>query len=54
MYVAEVPGAVIVADRASWAGWTASRLDRHDPLHIIALLSPGYPPVSYTHLTRSS
>ena len=26
VYLAEVPGAVIVADRASWAAWTSSRL----------------------------
>jgi hypothetical protein len=42
VYVAEVPGAVIVADRAIWAAWTASRLDAHDPLHAIALLNPGF------------
>jgi Asparagine synthase len=43
VYVAEVPGAVIVADRAIWAAWTASRLDAHDPLHVAALLNPGFP-----------
>ena len=43
VYVAEVPGAVIVADRAIWAAWTASLLDAHDPLHVAALLSPGFP-----------
>jgi hypothetical protein len=43
VYVAEVPGAVIVADRALWAAWTASRLDSHDPLHVCALLNPGFP-----------
>ena len=43
VYVAEVPGAVIVADRAMWAAWTASRLDTRDPLHAIALLNPGFP-----------
>ena len=43
VYVAEVPGAVIVADRALWAAWTANRLDSHDPLHAAALLSPGFP-----------
>jgi hypothetical protein len=48
VYVAEVPGAVIVADRAIWAAWTASRLDAHDPLHAIALLNPGFPLSSVT------
>jgi hypothetical protein len=48
VYVAEVPGAVIVADRAIWAAWTASRLDAHDPLHAIALLNPGFPLGSVT------
>jgi hypothetical protein len=43
VYVARVPGAVIVADRATWAAWTASRLDAHDPLHVAALLNPGFP-----------
>ena len=43
VYVAEVPGAVIVADRATWAASTASRLDGYDPLHSCALLNPGFP-----------
>jgi hypothetical protein len=43
VYLAEVPGAVIVADRATWAAWTASRLGDHDPRHLCALLSPGFP-----------
>ena len=60
VYVAEVPGAVIVADRAIWAAWTASRLDAHDPLHVAALLNPGFPLGSATPfsgvsaLTRST
>jgi hypothetical protein len=60
VYVAEVPGAVIVADRAIWAAWTASRLDAHDPLHVAALLNPGFPLASATPfrgvsaLTRST
>src|ERR1700728_2620952 len=54
VYVAEVPGAVIVADRAMWAAWTASRLDAHDPLHVAALLSPGFPLGSATPFTRVS
>ncbi len=48
VYLAEVPGAVIVADRATWAAWTASRLDNHDPLHLCALLNPGFPLGSVT------
>ena len=43
VYAAEIPGAVIVADRATWAAWTAGRLDDHDPLHVCALLNPGFP-----------
>jgi hypothetical protein len=43
VYVAEGPGAVIVSDRATWAAWTAGRLDDPDPLHVCALLNPGYP-----------
>jgi len=60
VYLAELPGAVIVADRAMWAAWTASRLDAHDPLHVAALLSPGFPLGSATPfrgvsaLTRST
>jgi asparagine synthetase B (glutamine-hydrolysing) len=43
VYVAEVPGGLILADRATWAAWTAGRLDDHDPLHLCALLNPGFP-----------
>jgi len=43
VYVVRVPGAVIVADRATWAAWTAGRLDDPDPLHVCALLNPGFP-----------
>jgi hypothetical protein len=43
VYLAEVPGAAVVADRAAWAAWTASRLGDHDPLHVCALLNPGFP-----------
>ena len=43
VYVAEVPGAVIISDRATWAAWTAGRLDDHDPLLACALLNPGFP-----------
>ena len=48
VYLTEVPGAVIVADRATWAAWTASRLDDHDPRQLCALLSPGFPLGSVT------
>ena len=54
VYVARVPGAVIVADRATWAAWTASRLDAHDPLHVAALLNPGFPLGSATPFTGVS
>jgi hypothetical protein len=54
VYLAEVPGAVIVADRAIWAAWTASRLDAHDPLHVAALLNPGFPLGSVTPFTGVS
>ena len=48
VYVARMPGAVIVADRATWAAWTVGRLDAHDPLHVAALLNPGFPLASAT------
>jgi Asparagine synthase len=54
VYVARVPGAVIVADRATWTAWTASRLDAHDPLHVAALLNPGFPLGSATPFTGVS
>jgi Asparagine synthase len=54
VYVAEVPGAVVVADRAMWAAWTVSRLDDHDPLHACALLNPGFPLGSGTPFTGVS
>ena len=43
VYLAEAADAVIISDRATWAGWTANRLDAHDPLHVAALLNPGFP-----------
>jgi hypothetical protein len=44
VYVAEVPGAVILSDRAMWAASAAGRLGERDPLHACALLGgPGYP-----------
>jgi len=51
VYLAEMPGAVIAADRAAWAAWTSSRLDDHDPLHVCALLNPGFPLGSVTPFT---
>jgi asparagine synthetase B (glutamine-hydrolysing) len=43
VYVAELPGAVIVSDRATWAAAAADRLGDHDPDLICALLNPGFP-----------
>jgi hypothetical protein len=43
VYVAELPGAVILSDRAMWAAAAAGRLGDHDPDHICALLNPGFP-----------
>jgi hypothetical protein len=43
VYLAELPDAVVLADRATWAAWTVSRLDDHDPRLLCALLGPGYP-----------
>ena len=54
VYLAEVPGAAIIADRAAWAAWTSSRLDSHDPLHLCALLNPGFPLGSVTPFTGVS
>jgi hypothetical protein len=48
VYLAELPGAAVVADRATWAAWTASRLDDYDPLHVCALLNSGFPLGSVT------
>ncbi|HYZ53649.1 MAG TPA: asparagine synthase-related protein [Streptosporangiaceae bacterium] len=43
VYVAEVPGAVILSDRATWAAAAAGRLGDHDPGLVCALLNPGFP-----------
>src|SRR5580693_3714693 len=43
VYLAEVPGAVLVSDRASWAGAVAGRLSEPDPVMAAAFLSLGYP-----------
>jgi hypothetical protein len=54
VYLAEVPGAAIIADRAAWAAWTSSRLDNYDSLHLCALLNPGFPLGSVTPFTDVS
>lgn len=43
VYVAEVPGAAVVSDRACWAAAVAGRLNDHDPVMVGAFLSVGYP-----------
>jgi hypothetical protein len=43
VYVAELPGAVVVSDRACWAGAVAGRLGEPDPVMVAAMLSLGYP-----------
>jgi hypothetical protein len=43
VYLTEVPGAVVVADRASWAAAVAGRLGQADPVTVAAFLSLGYP-----------
>jgi hypothetical protein len=48
VYVAEVPGAVILSDRATWAAAATGVLGQHDPLHVCALLNPGFPLGSVT------
>ncbi len=48
VYVAEVPGAVLVSDRAVWAASVAGKLGDHDPLLVCALLNPGFPLGSVT------
>jgi hypothetical protein len=43
VYLAEVPGAVLVSDRASWAAAVAGRLAEPDSVMAAAFLSLGYP-----------
>jgi hypothetical protein len=43
VYVAEIPGAVIVSDRATWAAAVAGRLSDHDPMLACGLLNLGFP-----------
>ena len=43
VYLAEIPGAVVVSDRACWAAAATGRLGDHDPAMVGAFLSLGYP-----------
>jgi len=43
VYVAEVPGGVVVSDRACWAAAVTGRLGDYDPAMAGSLLSLGYP-----------
>jgi hypothetical protein len=43
VYLAEVPGAVVVGDRASWAAAVSGRLGEPDPVMVAAFLALGYP-----------
>jgi hypothetical protein len=43
VYLAEGPGAAVVADRASWAAAAAGRLGEPDPVMVAAFLALGYP-----------
>jgi Asparagine synthase len=52
VYLTEVPGAVLVCDRASWAAAVARRLGDHDPVMVGAFLSMGYPVGAATPFRR--
>ena len=52
VYLAEVPGAVVICDRASWAAAVTGRLGEHDPVTIAAFLSLGYPVGAATPFRR--
>jgi hypothetical protein len=43
VYLAEVPEAVVISDRASWAAAVTGRLTEPDPVMVGAFLSLGYP-----------
>ena len=43
VYLVEMPGAVVVSDRASWAAAVAGRLGDADPVTVTAFLALGYP-----------
>jgi len=48
VYLAEVPGAVVVSDRACWAAAVAGRLGEPDAVMVAAFLSLGYPVLAAT------
>src|SRR5260370_37547132 len=52
VYLAEVPGAVLVSFRASWAAAVAGRLAEPDPVMAAAFLSLGYPVGAATPFRR--
>ncbi|HYB47982.1 MAG TPA: hypothetical protein VED20_11585, partial [Streptosporangiaceae bacterium] len=52
VYVAEVPGAVVVSDRASWAAAVSGRLGEPDPAMVGAFLALGYPVGAATAFRR--
>jgi hypothetical protein len=52
VYLADVPGAVVISDRASWAAAVTGRLRDPDPVMISAFLSLGYPLGSATAFRR--
>jgi hypothetical protein len=43
VFVAEVPGAVLLSDRASWTAAVAGRMGEPDPVMVAAFLALGYP-----------
>ncbi len=53
VYLAEVPGAVLICDRASWAAAVTGRFGDHDPVMVGAFLSMGYPVGSATPFRRA-
>ena len=52
VYVAEVPGAVVISDRASWAAAVSGRLGEPDPAMVGAFLAFGYPVGAATAFRR--
>jgi len=43
VYLTQIPGAVLVCDRASWSAALAGAFGHHDPVMVGAFLSMGYP-----------
>jgi hypothetical protein len=43
VYLTQIPGAVLVCDRASWSAALAGAFGHHDPVMVAAFLSMGYP-----------